>query len=98
LLNFRQLTLKVQVNKEEQGEMSDASEMIFRTIQCFRDDGMLDVNELNQVVKIALDDGVVDEAEKKVLKDIICNLTSKDLTIDMWERVEQLISHYQLDD
>lgn len=78
--------------------MSDTSEMIFRTIQCFSDDGRLDVEELNQIVKIALADGIVDAEEKSVLRNIIFNLTSKDLTPDMWIRVEQLISHYQLDE
>ena len=77
--------------------MSDSSEMIFRAIQCFRDDGKLDVAELDQIVKIALADGVVDEAERKVLKNIIFNLTSNDLTKEMWHRVEQIVSHYDLE-
>jgi len=78
--------------------MSDTSEMIFRTIQCFTNDGRLDVNELDQIVKIALQDGVVDDEEKKVLKQIIFNLTSRDLTPDLWDRVEQVVKHYGLDE
>ena len=78
--------------------MSDTSEMIFRTIKCFSNDGRLDVNELDQIVKIALADGVVDEEERKVLKNIIYNLTSKDLTLEMWNRVEQLVASYNLDE
>ena len=81
-----------------QGEMSDASEMIFRTIKCFSNDGKLDVNELDQIVEIARADGVVDDEEKKVLKNIIYNLTSKDLTPEMWTRVEELVAHYDLDE
>ena len=77
--------------------MSEPSEMIFRTIQCFRDDGKLDVPELDQIIKIALADGVVDEAERKVLKSIIFNLTSNDLTVEMWHRVEQVVKHYDLE-
>jgi dUTPase len=72
--------------------------MIFRTIQCFSNDGKLDVNELDQIVKIAMYDGVVDAEEKKVLKQIIFNLTSKDLTPELWNRVEQLVAHYGLDE
>jgi len=83
------------VNEEE---MADSSEMIFRTMQCFSDDGKLDVIELDQIVKIALEDGVVDEDEKTVLKNIIFNLTSKDLTPELWHRVEQLVAHYKLDE
>ena len=77
--------------------MSDTNEMIFRTIHCFSDDGKLDVHELDAIVKIALQDGKVDDEEKAVLKNIICNLTSKDLDIELWTRVEQLIEHYELD-
>ena len=32
-----------------------------------------------------------------VLKNIIYNLTSKDLSPRMWTRVEQLVAHYALD-
>ena len=78
--------------------MSDTSEMIFRTIQCFSDDGKLDVSELDQIIKLALVDGVVDSEEKKVLKNIIFNLTSRDLTPEMWHRVEQVVAHYHLDE
>ena len=77
--------------------MSDVSKMISRAIECFSNDGRLDVNELDQIVKIALADGVVDDEEKKVLKSIIYNLTSKDLTPEMWARVEELVAHYGLD-
>ncbi len=78
--------------------MSDASEMIFRTVKCFSNDGRLDMNELDQIVKIALADGVVDDEERKVLKNIIYNLTSKDLSPEMWTRVEQLVAHYALNE
>lgn len=77
--------------------MSDTSEMIFRAIHCFSDDGKLDSNELDQIVKIALQDGVLDAAEKNVLKEIICSLTRKDLDAELWRRVEQLIEQYGLD-
>jgi tellurite resistance protein len=77
--------------------MSDVSEMISRAIEGFSNDGRLDVNELDQIVKIALADGVVDDEERKVLKSIIFNLTSKDLTPEMWTRVEELVAHYNLD-
>ena len=81
-----------------QGDMSDASKMIFRAIKCFSNDGRLDVNELDQIVKIALADGVVDDEERKVLKNIIYNLTSEDLSPEMWNRVEQLVAHFSLDE
>jgi tellurite resistance protein len=78
--------------------MSDVSEMMSRAIESFSNDGRLDVNELDQIVKIALADGVVDDEEKKVLKSIIYNLTSKDLTPELWTRVEELVARYNLDE
>lgn len=73
-------------------------EMLFRSISCFSDDGKLDVEELDQIMEIALRDGKVDEAEKKVLKNILYNLTSADLTPELWERVEQLVKQFNLDE
>ena len=74
----------------------DSKEMLFRSIACFSDDGKLDVDELNQIVQIALRDGELDTSEKKVLVNIISNLTRADLTPDLWDRVEQLVIQFDL--
>ena len=78
-------------------ESSTSVEMVFRTIQCFSNDGVLDVDELDQIVDIALIDGVLDDKERRVLKEIIMNLSSRDLTPELWERVEQLVERFKLD-
>ena len=41
-------------------ESRDYLEMTFHSINCFANDGTLDVEELTQIVDIALKDGVVD--------------------------------------
>ncbi|MDX1572137.1 MAG: hypothetical protein R3200_16760 [Xanthomonadales bacterium] len=75
-----------------------SQEMLFRSMQCFSDDGKLDVAELENILEIATRDGEVTEDEKRVLKNIFYNLTSADLNPALWKRVEELIVELQLDD
>ncbi len=80
------------------GRSGDSDKMLFRSFECFSNDGILDVDELDQILEIAMRDDTVDEDEKKVLKNIIYNLTSADLSPDLWERVDALIRQYGLDE
>ncbi len=77
---------------------SDSEKMLRQSLDSFRDDGVLDLEELEEIINIALADGVMDAAERAVLKNVIYNLTSRDLTPEMWERVEELIELYNLDE
>ena len=58
----------------------DYLEMAYRTIECFANDGTLKVDELKQVIDIALRDGVVDENEKRILRSIVAKLKDDELT------------------
>ncbi|KGD66388.1 hypothetical protein Y5S_00055 [Alcanivorax nanhaiticus] len=71
-------------------ESRDYLEMTFRSINCFSDDGKLDVNELDSLVEIAMRDGEIDDNEKRVLRNIIDRLTDAELTDDMQVRVQSL--------
>ena len=71
-------------------ESRDYLEMTFRSINCFSDDGKLDVNELDSLVDIAMRDGEIDDNEKRVLRNIIERLTPAELTADMQARVQGL--------
>ena len=75
-------------------ESKDYLEMSFRSINCFANDGKLDVNELNEIVSVALKDGVVDENEKRVLGKIISRLNAKELQGELEQRVNQLREEY----
>jgi len=75
-------------------ESNDYLEMSFRSINCFANDGKLDVNELNEIVSVALRDGVVDENEKRVLGKIISRLNAKELQGELEQRVNQLRKEY----
>ena len=75
-------------------ESNDYLEMSFRSINCFANDGKLDVSELNEIVSVALRDGVVDENEKRVLGKIISRLNAKELQGELEQRVNQLRKEY----
>ena len=64
--------------------------MSYRSIQCFANDGTLRVAELNELVAIAMRDGVVDDNEKRVLVAIIKRLNPSELTPEMLDRIAQL--------
>ncbi|KZX85339.1 hypothetical protein A3715_28395 [Oleiphilus sp. HI0009] len=68
--------------------------MTFHSINCFADDGKLDVNEINQILAIALKDGVVDDNEKRVLSNIIGRLNEAELDVEMLSKVEEIKTEY----
>ena len=77
-------------------ESRDYLEMSYRSIQCFSNDGKLLVSELDDIVAIALKNGVVDENEKRVLGSIIKKLTPSELTPEMNGRIAQLRQQFGL--
>ena len=74
----------------------DYLEMTFHSINCFANDGRLDVEELNQIVSIALKDGIVDDNEKRVLSNIIGRLKEHELDGELAAKVTQLRLEYAL--
>ena len=71
-------------------ESRDYLEMTFRSIECFADDGKLDADELMTIANIALRDGVVDDNEKRVLKNIIARLNPEELDDELQEKIRGL--------
>ena len=76
-------------------ESRDYLEMTFHSINCFAD-GTLCINDLNQIVDIALKDGVVDDNEKRVLANIIGRLNGTELQGELQQRVEALRSELNI--
>jgi hypothetical protein len=64
-------------------ENRDYLEMAFRSIECFTDDGTLQVAELQRIVDIALRDGVVDDNERRILRSLVGKLKPAELTPEM---------------
>lgn len=75
-------------------ESRDYLEMTFHSINCFANDGTLDVEELNQIVNIALKDGVVDDNEKRVLSNIIGRLNETELDGELLAKVDEVKKAY----
>ncbi|MDX1342550.1 MAG: hypothetical protein R3309_04530 [Reinekea sp.] len=77
-------------------ESRDYLEMTFRSIECFADDGKLDADELMTIANIALRDGVVDDNEKRVLKNIIARLNPEELDDELQEKIRGLTTLFDL--
>lgn len=76
--------------KEKKMESRDYLEMSFQSINCFSDDGKLDALELRKIFNIALRDGVVDQNEIRVLRQIIAKLKPEELNAEMLEMIESI--------
>jgi hypothetical protein len=68
----------------------------YKSIACISDDGSIDINELNKLIKIALRDGVVDENEKRVLRDILTLIPDSELVGPLADKVNELVEEYGL--
>lgn len=71
-------------------ESRDYLELSFRSIQCFADDGRLDVRELGALLAIAERDGVIDENEIRVLKKIVALVKPDELDPPMREKIAEI--------
>ncbi len=60
-------------------EPRDYLELSFRSIQCFANDGRLDVHELETLLGIAERDGTIDDNEIRVLKKIIAHVRPEEI-------------------
>lgn len=76
-------------------ECRDYLEMTTHSIMAFANDGILDLNEFNELIEIALRDNVVDENEKRVLGNIIERLTPEELHPEMKQRIQEVRQTYE---
>lgn len=68
----------------------DHLEMSFMSIRCFTDDGRLDAEELGSIVRIAERDGVIDENEIRVLRNIISRIKPDEVDEAMRLRLQEI--------
>ena len=79
-------------------ESKTAQEMLARSIAAMTDDWKLSVDELEHIIEAGLeDDGKLDAEERAVLFRILSRLSAKDFSVQLWNRVEQLIRQHDLD-
>ena len=72
-------------------ESRDYLEMSFRSIQCFANDGRLDVQELASLLDIAERDGVIDDNEIRVLKNIVARIKPEEIDQPMQDKIAQVM-------
>ena len=70
--------------------MQSHTEIALASIQCFTDDGTLDLGELNFLLGLALRDEVVDDEEKRVLNNIFSKVSEEDVKPVVWQRIQQI--------
>jgi uncharacterized tellurite resistance protein B-like protein len=71
-------------------EPRDYLEMTFRSIQCFANDGRLDVHELGALLDIAERDGAIDDNEVRVLKKIIAQIKPEEIDQAMRDKLAEV--------
>ena len=59
------------------------------SISCFTDDGTLDSGEVRRLLGLALRDGVVDDEEKRVLKNIFSKVGQGEVTPETWAIIQE---------
>jgi len=65
-------------------------EIAIASINCFTDDGTLDIGELNFLLGLAMRDGVMDEDEKRVVDNIFSKVTHNDVSNVVWDRMKAI--------
>ena len=60
------------------------------------DDGILDAQELEELLGMALCDGMLDDDERRILSLILNKLKPKDVTPSAWKRMEEVKQKYGL--
>jgi len=66
------------------------------SIQCFTDDGTLDMGELNFLLGLALRDDIIDKDEKRVLNDIFNRVAEGDVNSNVWARIQEVKNKYNI--
>ena len=71
-------------------ESRDYLELSFESIRCFADDGRLDAGELRKLVAIAHRDGVLDQNERRVLRNIIGKIRPDEVDTELRDELQAL--------
>ena len=70
-------------------------ELAYLSMQIFANDGKVDMEELNQLLGIALRDNQIDEDEKRILQNIFAQVRQNEVNEKVWERIHEIRKQYQ---
>lgn len=62
----------------------------------FANDGTINQDELKMLERIALEDSVVDEDEKRVLRTVFSRVTKETVSPEVWEDMERFRVKYRI--
>ena len=62
----------------------------------FGKDGTIDMDELNYLMTVALEDNVIDEKEKNVLKGIFAQITEDMVSVEVWAKIQEIRKEYSI--
>lgn len=77
-------------------KQSSHLEIAIASINCFTDDGTLDMGELNFLLGLALRDQIVDDEEKRVLGNIFNQVSRNDVSNVVWDRILAIKKEYDI--
>ncbi len=66
----------------------------YHSINCFDDEGKLDLQDLDRLITAALRDGIMDSRERRALGRILTRVSPSKLNADMRERLAELRTKY----
>ena len=75
-------------NNEPTGQNS--IELAYASLAAFANDGHLDEEELESLLKLALRDGGIDDAEKAVLRGVFNRILEEDVSAELWSHIQDV--------
>lgn len=76
------------------GKNSSHIDLALYSIKIFANDGTIDLEELENLLTIALKDGVIDKDEKHTLANIFKKVEEWDVTPKVWNRMKEVREKY----
>ena len=73
---------------------SASTDIALSSIQIFMNDGTIDIHELEHMLGLALRDGVMDEDEKHVLKNVFSKVAEHEVAPEVWARMQEIREKY----
>ena len=73
---------------------SSSVDLALLAMRVFGNDGTIDMRELEELLRVALLDGEVDDDERHVLKNIFDKVPRWELAPDVWQRICEVRTKY----
>lgn len=74
----------------------DHLEIAYHSVNAFGNDGKLDEQELDKLLKIAERDGIINEDETRILSNIFSKLKSYEISTTMREKIRNVEKKYDI--